>query len=129
MATDFARLFDYQRCQEILASKEAAATKEQLIADECSSNEFIYLDYWACYAEVFHASNPEGTISCVDLIPEMLEENFILLNAQHIDEMLVSLQEHRDELTVMTKDSIDKLATWRDICQKNQRYLVAYHFD
>jgi hypothetical protein len=129
MATDFVTLFNFERCKELLAGNGTAQEKELAIFDECHSEDFIYLDYWACYVDVFDGTDPPESISGKQLLPELQEEIFVLLLPQHVDLMLLSLKQHENELVVMADDRIAKLETWRDLCISDKRFLVAYHFD
>jgi len=91
-------------------------------------DEEIYLDYWGCYSHVF-SGHPEGSISSLDYLPNQLEEIFLLLRAEHVDQMIKSLHEHADDLKVMKASDIERLEEWRDLCTTDPRYMVAYHFD
>ena len=91
-------------------------------------DEEIYLDYWGCYSHVF-SGHPEGSISSLDYLPNQLEEIFLLLRAEHVDQMIKLLHEHADDLKVMKASDIERLEEWRDLCTTNPRYMVAYHFD
>ena len=91
-------------------------------------DEEIYLDYWGCYSHVFKG-HPEDSISSLDYLPDQEEEIFLLLRAEHVDQMIKSLHEHADDLSVMKIRDIEKLEEWRDLCAADQRYMVAYLFD
>ena len=88
----------------------------------------IYLDYWSCYAHVF-SDHPDLSISSVDYLPDQEEETFLLLRPQHIAQMIASLREHGDDLTVMSTDDIKKLEDWMNFCVADPRYMLSYHFD
>ena len=88
----------------------------------------IYLDYWGCYAHVF-SDHPDLSISSVDYLPDQEEETFLLLRPQHIAQMIASLREHGDDLTVMSIDDIKKLEEWMNFCVADPRYMLSYHFD
>ena len=90
------------------------------------------LDYWGCWAEVF-GDYPEGSISSLDYLSagteEPEEELFILLKPEHVDQMIKSLYEHIDDLRVMGKSELKKVVEYRDICEANPEYWVAYFID
>lgn len=90
--------------------------------------EELRLDYWGCYAEVF-ASPPEGAVSALQYNPEENEEQFILLEVAHVDRMLMSLDSHAHELTVMDAAAVGRLRWMRDRCRANPNLRVAYYFD
>jgi len=99
-----------------------------LVDDICGSKKILNLDYYGCFVEVFAADKPEGAISQRDLFPNVTEDCYLLLNADHVETMLLSLDAHRDELWVMTEADLTQLASWRDICRHDSGFLVAYHF-
>lgn len=120
MATDSLKLFD-----KILADQILALGREPLSA---FGDEEIHLDYWGCYAKVFDG-HPEGSISSLSYSPEHEEETFLLLRPDHVDQIIKSLYDHIDDLSVMDKEQIEKLERWRDFCAANPSHMVAYLFD
>jgi len=120
MGTDSVKLFD-----KALADRMLAEGRDPLVA---LGDEEIYLDYWGCYAEVFDG-HPEGSISSLDYLPDEEEETFLLLRPDHVDRMVRSLNEHRDDLNIMDKEQLEKLERWRDFCAANPSQMVAYIFD
>ena len=120
MATDSLKLFD-----KTLADQMLAMGREPLIA---LGDEEIHLDYWGCYAEVFDG-HPEGSISSLDYLPGEAEETFLLLRPNHVDQIVKSLSEHMDDLSIMDKERVRKVERWRDFCAANPGYMVAYLFD
>ena len=115
---------------ERLLSGEQTFTKlkAEVAQDFAFGDEEIYLDYWGCYSEVFHG-DPEGSISSLDYLPEQEEEVFLLLRPDHVNRMIESLHEHADDLSVMDKDEVERLEGWRDFCNSNPSYMVAYLLD
>jgi hypothetical protein len=103
------------------------ALRIEVIEDFAFSDEEIYLDYWGCHI-VFDGC-PEGSISSLDYLPDQEEETFWLLRPDHLDQMIRSLYEHLDDLTIMNRGQIEKLEGWRDYCVANPSYLLAYMFD
>ena len=120
MGTDSVQLFD-----KVLADRMLAEGRDPLVALE---DEEIYLDYWGCYAEVFEG-HPEGSTSSLDYLPDEEEETFLLLRPDHVDRMIKSLHEHREDLSIMDKGQLAELEKWRDFCAANPNYMVAYMFD
>lgn len=120
MGTDSVQLFN-----KALGDRMLAEGHDPLVA---LSEEGIYLDYWGCYAEVFDGP-PEGSISSLDYLPDEEEETFLLLRPDHIDQMVKSLHEHRNDLNIMDEEQIGKLEKWRDFCVANPNYMVAYFMD
>ena len=115
---------------ESLLSGEQTFTnlRADIAQDFGFEDEEIYLDYWGCYSHVF-SGHPEGSISSLDYLPNQVEEIFLLLRAEHVDQMVKSLHEHADDLKVMKASDIERLEEWRDLCAADPRYIVAYHFD
>jgi hypothetical protein len=102
--------------------------KLSLIDSLCVFGRWLYLDYWACYAEVF-ASDPAGSIADLDLFPDLRERRFLLLRPEHLDQMLGSLDVHRAEVRVMQEKDISLLKQWRDQCSNDPSTMVAYFID
>ncbi|HEX8177216.1 MAG TPA: hypothetical protein VF543_19160 [Pyrinomonadaceae bacterium] len=102
--------------------------KSDLVQDFALGDEEIYLDYWGCYSAIFNG-HPEGSISSLDYLPEQEEETFLLLRPDHVDQMIKSLYNHMDDLSVMDKEQIGKVERSRDFCFSNPNYMVAYLFD
>ena len=102
--------------------------KAEVVRDSAFGDEEIKLDYWGCYAHVFNG-HPDGSISSVSYLPCEEEETFILLQPSHVTQMINSLYEHRDDLTVMGEEEIKKIERWRDQCLSNSDCMIAYLFD
>jgi len=115
---------------ERLISGEYTLTglKIEAIQDFAFGDEEIYLDYWGCYAEVFDG-RPEGSISSVEYLPDQEEKTFLLLRLDHVDQMIRSLYNHINDLSVMDEEKIKKIEKWRSFCAANPDYIVAYMFD
>jgi hypothetical protein len=101
--------------------------KEEVVYDFAFRDEEIRLDYWGCY--IVFDGDPEGSISCLDFLPDQEEEIFRLLLPKHVDQMISSLYEHIDELSIMGKEDIEKVQKWRDYCAANPDFMVAYMND
>lgn len=121
MATDSVRLFNKTRAEELLAKGEDIS--------QAFENEEIYLDYWGSYAKVFSQTAPVGAISSYEYLPDEEEELFLLLRAEHLDQIIKSLNKHSSNLDVMKKEDIRQLQSWKNLCAQNSNYLVAYLFD
>lgn len=120
MGTDSLRLFN-----KTLADLILATGREPLPA---FGDEELPLDYWGCYAEVFDG-HPDGSISSLDYLPDQEEETFLLLRPDHVGQIVRSLRDHLDDLSIMDKEKIDKVESWKEYCSTNPDYLVAYVFD
>jgi hypothetical protein len=129
MATDFVTLFDLKRCREMLAidSDEPQIEKDLRILEECDSGGSIYIDYCACYVELFSGEFHPGSIVGTELSP--LGETSFLLMPEHVDQMLTAIEKHADELRVMTAESIAQLREWGDVSRRDARFCVMYHMD
>ena len=115
---------------ETLLSSESTLTglKTEVAQDFAFGDEEIHLDYWGCYAEVFDG-HPEGSISSLDYLPDQEEEIFLLLRPDHVGQIVKSLHEHLDDLSVMDREKIEKVESWEEYCAANPGYMIAYVFD
>ena len=147
MGTDSVKLFDKALGDRILAMDQHGLVtflhensqipdseltlpqlKSQAVFDFAFGDKELLLDYWGCYAHVFDG-NPAGSISSLEYLPNEEEETFLLLRAEHVEQMVHSLREHMDDLRVMREKEIDELDEWRQLCAGNHSYRVAYLFD
>ena len=102
--------------------------KHVLVNSLCVFGEWLYVDYWACYAEVF-GDDPPGSVSDRELFPNLPSPHFLLLQPEHVDRMIGSLDLHRAEVTVMVDKEISLLTQWRHRCATDDSTMVAYFFD
>lgn len=91
-------------------------------------DEEVHLDYWGCYEQVFD-QRPAGSISSRDLQPGEERETFLLLRAEHVDQIIKSLNSHLEELSVMRREQLDTLEKWKALSYANHHYMVAYLFN
>jgi hypothetical protein len=114
------------RIQHLIASGQTEQElKYDLVDSLCVFGEWLYLDYWACYVEVF-GSDPPGSIPDREIFPHVKEQQFLLLRPEHVEQMIRSLDDHLSEVTVMDANSIALLRQWRDRCSIDNRTMVAY---
>ena len=90
--------------------------------------EEIFLDHWGCYANVFPA-RPSGSVSSQELLQPEGEGTFLLLRAEHVEQIIKSLRSHLDELRVTTGEQLDTLEKWKSLSLANHRHMVAYIFN
>jgi hypothetical protein len=90
-----------------------ADLKYRLIESFCPRSKPLPIDYWACHAEIFVA-DPPGSIPDLALFLDLKEQRYLLLKAQHVDQMLDSLTAHRVEVKNMPEKQIA-----RDLRQKS----------
>jgi len=102
--------------------------KYGLVDSLCVFGEWLHLDYWACYVEVFN-DDPPGSIPDREIFPHVKEQQFLLLRPEHVDQMIRSLDAHRGEVTVMEEKDIGLLRQWRDRCMIDNGTMVAYFLD
>jgi hypothetical protein len=124
MATDSLQIFNKSLADKLL-EKDA---DEFEILDACFSDDEIYLDYYGCLAYL-NGFEWENTISSLKIIPYCEEETFILLQPSHVDKITKSLQKHINELSVMTEEEIDKIIEFKNYCDRNEDFMVAYMID
>ena len=103
--------------------------KADLVENLCVSAERVLLDYWACYAEVFKSNDPPGSITDYALFPHLREQGYLLLRAEHLDMMLASAEEHKQDARLMSEESFSTLRHWRGQCVRDTNYMVAYFYD
>lgn len=147
MGTDSVKLFDKTLGDRILAMDQHGLVKflgeksqtpdseltlpqlkSQAVFDSAFGDEEILIDYWGCYAHVF-SGHPAGSISSLEYLPDEEEETFLLLRAEHVEQMIKSLRQHIDDLRVMRENDIDQLDQWKELCAANDSYRVAYLLD
>ena len=117
-----------QAINQLMAEKISLRhLKEELVSDFAFGTEEILLDYWGCWAEVFH-ERPAGSISSRKYLGDE-EERYVFLLPAHVSQMIQSLKKHADDLSVMKKADIERLEYFRDFCQGHPGYWVAYIFD
>lgn len=117
-----------QAVEQLLSEQSFTSFQSSVVQDFAFGDDEIYLDYWGCYAAVFGES-PKGSISNLDLFPAEEEETFVLLLPDHVNQMIKSLSEHADDLTVMDDEQIEKLESWKNFCATNPGIMFAYLFD
>jgi hypothetical protein len=120
MKTDSLKLFDMMWADSEITSCHPL--------NRAWGDEEIYLDYWGCYDQVFDA-HPGGSISSRDLQPGEEVETFLLLRAEHVDQIIKSLQSHSEELRIMSKEQLATLEKWKSLSYANHHYMVAYIFN
>jgi hypothetical protein len=99
-----------------------------LIEHFCLSPERVSLDYWACYAVLFR-DDPPGSIPDYELFPARRQQHFLLLNGEHVKEVVLALDVLRVKLTVMSDTAVQVLHYWQELCATNPRYMAAYFFN
>lgn len=110
--------------------EQVLADRENLVLDLCLSKEEVYLDYWGTTFKAFGTDNPKGSIPIEELLPSLAEESYLLLlQPIHAEQILKSLNEHRNDLIVMNDESIAKVTEFKERCEQNSDYLVAYVYD
>lgn len=110
--------------------RRAFEERENVVLDLCLSEEEVYLDYWGTTFGAFETSDPEGAISIGEFLPSFEDEPFLmLLQPAHVESILQSLEKHRDELTVMDCEAIEKVREIKDLCTNNPEMTAAYIID
>jgi hypothetical protein len=99
--------------------------------DFAFGEEWVYLDYWGCFAHVFTEDEPEGSVSCRVYEGRNADCGWVLLKPSHVDRIVRSLKEHPDDLPVMKRmgTGIERVEYLRDFCLGHPGYWVAYHID
>src|SRR5262249_40596965 len=115
--------------KRLLKEQSFRELKVDVALDFAYGEEWIYLDYWGCYAHVFSKGDPMGSVSCQKYFPGDSECNFLLLKPEHVDRMIQSLKQHLDDLPVMKKEGVTRVEYFRDFCRGHPDYWVSYHFD
>jgi hypothetical protein len=114
------------RIQHLITSgRTEQELKHDLVDSLCVFGEWLSLDYWACYLEVF-GSDPPTSIPDREIFPHVQEQQFLLLRPEHVDQMIKSLDDHHSEVTVLDAHGIGLLRQWRDRCSSDGSTMVAY---
>ena len=117
MGTDSVKLFNKALADQILAMEQAP-----LVHFLEENIETLKQKAFNLSLIVFEMKENGGPVNQV-------EEIFLLLRSEHVDQMIKSLNEHADDLRAMKAVDIEGLEEWRDLCAANPSYMVAYHFD
>jgi hypothetical protein len=115
--------------KRLLKEQPLREIKAYVALDLAYGEEWIYLDYWGCYAHVFSEGDPKGSVSCRKYLPDDSDCSFLLLKPEHIDRIIKSLKEHIDDLPVMEKEGVARVEYFRDFCRNHTDYWVSYQFD
>jgi hypothetical protein len=118
-----------QAIDRLIADSGLQDLKIDVAFDFCFGEEWVYLDYWGCYAHVFSEGDPKGSIQSDKYMPDKGDYDFLLLTPDHVDRIVKSLKEHADDLPVMNRAGIERVEYFRDFCRGHPGYWVAYKFD
>ncbi len=116
--------------EKLLAEQKLFELKRDVAFDFCFGEEWVYLDYWGCYAHVF-GKEPKGSLPSSKYLTDKEDHGFLLLKPDHVDQIIKSLKEHSDDLPVMKRmgAGIERVEYFRDFCRGHPGYWVAYQFD
>ena len=103
--------------------------KADLVDHLCVSGHQLTIDYWGCYVEVFASGDPPGSIPDYTLFPHIKQQRYLLLLPEHVDKMLVSLEEHKHEMRTMQARHLAQLRAWKKRCMEDSGWMVAYFYD
>src|SRR5215510_14975566 len=112
---------DQSEAQKELADSGLRDLKIRVALDFCLGEEWIYLDYWGCYAHVFSEGDPKGSILSEKYLPDKNYDGFLLLTLEHVDRIIKSLKEHANDLPVMNRmgAGVERVEYFRDLLLKN----------
>lgn len=107
-----------------------------LILDFCFEGEKIDLDYWARCGHLDSADSCDVLISD-EIMPPIDEESdqayykeyFHLLEPHHVENIIQSMENNFEKLTVNKRKDIAKIKRMKKFCLKNEGYKVAYIYD
>ena len=138
-----------QRFGLISQHATSAEIKTQLVRELCTS-DWLSLDYWGCFAEVFSGHRPPGSITWEEFIAPMFKgevpepivhrdedgspiwlENtgrYLLAN-QNTDLMIHSLKNHIPELQVMGVSDVARFERWHALCARHSGFAIVYQID
>jgi hypothetical protein len=111
-----------QAVDRLIAGSGLQDLKIQIAFDFCFGEEWIYLDYWGCYAHVFNEGDPKGSIQSDKYLSDKENVGFLLLTPDHVDRIVKSLKEHADDLHVMERADIERVEYFRDFCRGHPGY-------
>ena len=104
-----------------------------LVLDFCFSDEAVKLDYWArCgYFDNADSCRVKTSDSIMPPVDEDSEEGcyrtfFHLLELQHVENIIQSMENNFDKLTDNTQEDINKIKEMKEICLKNEDFKIIY---
>ena len=124
MGTEKLQLFNKKLADKLILQGE----DDEFISAVCFSEAEIYLDYYGCFAHL--GDKWENTISSLEFFPDCEDgETFILLQPEHVNEIVNSLRENIKRLTLMSEQEINEILKFNKLCAENDGLMVAYMFD
>jgi hypothetical protein len=91
-------------------------------------DEEIFLDEWGLYERVFD-ERPRGSVSSRDYFQPESEGTFLLLRAEHVEQIIKALRSRLGQLRITTAEQLATLERWWDLSLANHRHMVAYIFN
>ena len=114
--------------------------KHDLVHDFCVGGG-LNLDYWGCWAEVFSAHDPPGSITWEEFIASIRDVSSefsneaqgasgrYLLSHEDVSTILRSLEGHFQELSIMAQCDLDRLRGWQVFTDKHPETCILYQMD
>lgn len=107
-----------------------------LALDFCLEGEEISLDFWARCGYLDNADSCD-VITSDRLMPPIDEDSdqayykkyFHLLEPHHVENIIRSMENNFEKLTVNTREDIAKIKQMKQCCLDNENYKVAYIYD
>lgn len=107
-----------------------------MVIDFCFEGEKIKMDYWARCGFLDSADSCDVK-TCDEIMPPIDEDSeeayhneyFHLLEPHHVENIIQAMEKNFDNLTVNTREDIDKLKEIKRRCLENKDYKAAYIYD
>lgn len=110
-----------------------------LILDFCLGDEEVELGYWA-YSGFLDDPSSCAVKTSKEIMPNLDTDDeeadffyseiyFHLLENNHVLNIIRSMKENLDKLTLNTPEDIDKIEAMREFCEKNSEHQIVYIYD
>ena len=114
--------------------------KDDLLQNLCLARNFLYVDYWGCWSEIFSVEGAPGSIPWEDFtapmrgaIPSKKEKwgtsGCYLLTDDNVSAIMRGLETHQDELTIMSSQEVERVRRWQSFCRKMPTFCMTYQND
>ncbi|HQU83037.1 MAG TPA: hypothetical protein PKY59_07940 [Pyrinomonadaceae bacterium] len=105
------------------------------VEDFCFAHDYVKMGYFATCG---YYDNPAScdVKKADDVMPAVIDEEelthekqyFHLLEANHLKGIIDSMEKNFDAMTDNTREDIEKIKSWYEICNSDENFKVAYYF-
>jgi len=125
-----------KKFSEFTASREEyEAIIYNAVEDFCFAHDYVNLGYFAVGG--FYDNPASCDVKTADdVMPHVSDEEellrekqeFYVLEAEHLKGIIDSMEKNFDAMTDNTREDIDKIKSWFEICKADADFKVAYYF-